>query len=140
MKRTKAYLQIPEAFRGVVFAILICGIFFPSSASEATAHPCRADIRGRITALHPDGGGTGTVLIEGKKEPDTSNDKASVRVTARTRFVNSAGKNVSFASLRVGQRVEARFTGPVAESYPVQAVAAEIWILGTNHPARTRAR
>lgn len=136
MKRTTASLsQISEGFRRVIFPVLICGVFFPSPADEPIAHPRRVDIRGRVAALQADGGGTVTVLIEGEKEPDTSNDKASVRVTAKTRLVNSAGEKVSFAYLRVSQRVEARFTGPVAESYPVQAVAAEIWILGAKQSA-----
>ena len=135
MKRIPVCSQIGEGFRSMVFAVLICGIVIPSSGGEAIARPRRADIRGKLTALHADRGGTGTVLIEGIKEPDTSNDKASVRVTARTRLVNSVGEKVSFAELRVGQRVEASFTGPVAESYPVQAVAGEIRILGVKGTA-----
>ena len=35
----------------------------------------------------------------------------------------------TFEALQVGQKVEAWFTGPVAESYPVQAVASDIVIL-----------
>lgn len=140
MKRTTTCLQIPERFRGVLFPVLICGIFFSSAANEPMVRPRKVDIRGRVAALHADGGGTGTVLIEGEKEPDTSNDKASVRVTTKTRLINSAGEKLSLADLQMGQRVEARFTGPVAESYPVQAVAAEIRILGTNSPRRHSAR
>ncbi|MCI0662531.1 MAG: YobA family protein [Acidobacteria bacterium] len=46
-------------------------------------------------------------------------------------FIEQSGerKASEFAALEVGQRVEARFTGPVRESYPVQADAAEITII-----------
>jgi hypothetical protein len=72
------------------------------------------------------------VLIEGAKEPDTQVDKAVVDITAETNFFIKQGgesKPVELEALKEGQRVEARFTGPVRESYPVQATAAEITIL-----------
>ena len=37
---------------------------------------------------------------------------------------------VTFADLTVGQTVAAWFTGPVAESYPVQVKASQIVIVG----------
>jgi uncharacterized protein DUF3221 len=97
----------------------------------------RIDVRGVITSVTlAEGKGRGKVLarvlIEGAKEPDTQVDKASVTVTAETEvFIKSDGerKPAEFAALKEGQRVEARFTGPVRESYPVQAAAAEIAIL-----------
>jgi hypothetical protein len=100
------------------------------------------DIRGPITSISAPriaaGAGqnfVGTIMIEGKKEPDTNVDKASVRVTPKTRiFREENGKRIeaTFADLQVGQRVTAQFTGPVAESYPVQATAGEIVILSQN--------
>ena len=36
---------------------------------------------------------------------------------------------VTLDALRLGDKVEVRFAGPVAESYPVQARAAEVLIL-----------
>jgi hypothetical protein len=59
-------------------------------------------------------------------------DRASVAVTAATRIVDARSgerRVVTVDALAVGQRVEARFAGPVAESYPVQAVAGEVVIL-----------
>jgi hypothetical protein len=41
----------------------------------------------------------------------------------------AAGK---FTDLKVGQTVEASFTGAVSESYPVQGTASEIVILQTR--------
>ena len=126
----KASKRSSYAWRRIkALAFLIYGISFLSFAAGATAQQRKIDIRGKITALYADRTGTGTVLIAGTDRAETSNDKASVRVTARTRIVNSTGEKISFASLRTGQPVEASFTGPVAESYPVQAVAATIRVV-----------
>jgi endonuclease/exonuclease/phosphatase family metal-dependent hydrolase len=96
----------------------------------------RIDIRGQITNIRrasTDGDKLlGTVLIEGKKEAETQVDKASLRVTNETRIFDARGKErrpASFDDLKIGQKVEARFVGPVMESYPVQAAASEIVIL-----------
>lgn len=95
------------------------------------------DVRGTITRISRAGGEDrdkvlGRVLIEGAKEADTQVDKASVTVKAETElFIMRGGerKPAEFAELKEGQKVEARFSGPVMESYPVQATAAEITIL-----------
>jgi endonuclease/exonuclease/phosphatase family metal-dependent hydrolase len=96
----------------------------------------RIDIRGQITNIRrasADGDKLlGTILIEGKKEADTNVDKANVRVTNETQIFDARGKErrpVSFTNLKIGQKVAARFIGPVMESYPVQATASEIVIL-----------
>jgi beta-N-acetylhexosaminidase len=113
----------------LIFAYLLEGIQSFSSS--------RIDVRGVITSVtRAEGEGRGKVLarvfIEGTKELDTQVDKANVTVTAETEvLINRGGerKPAEFAALKEGQRVEARFTGPVRESYPVQADAAEITIL-----------
>lgn len=74
----------------------------------------------------------GTILIEGAVEKDTKFDKASVTVKDNTRIFKREGESyrpVAFDYLKVGQRVQARFTGPVLESYPVQTTASEIVVL-----------
>jgi hypothetical protein len=113
----------------LIFACLLEGVQSFSSS--------RIDVRGVITSVtRAEGKGPGKVLahvfIEGAKEPDTQVDKASVTVKAETKvFINRDGerKPAEFAALKEGQKVEARFTGPVRLSYPVQADAAEITIL-----------
>lgn len=116
---------------GLIPLLLGCG---PSGATPATG----ADIRGTITNLHQadaqsrEGGIVGSVLIEGVIEEDTQFDRASVTITDKTRIFEQKGEErraVTFESLAIGQRVEARFTGPVLESYPVQVRASEIVIL-----------
>lgn len=103
----------------------------------AQAHSAsQVDIRGAITHLHSaqgeSGKSLGSVLIEGVKESDTQFDKASVQVTTETKLFIKQGKErraTEFAALKEGQKVEASFSGPVMESYPPQATAAEITIL-----------
>ncbi len=91
------------------------------------------DIRGVITSISRGSGDIiGSVRIEGAIEPDTGYDKAVVRVESDTRILRQVGnatQELTFDDLRVGQTVEAWFTGPVAESYPVQAKASQIVIL-----------
>ena len=95
----------------------------------------RVDIRGVVASVQPaDGTGAdndilGWVLIEGEREKDTQFDKADVAITEKTRILERSGgvlTESTFGSLREGLSVEATFTGPVAESYPVQATAEEI--------------
>jgi hypothetical protein len=95
------------------------------------------DVRGKITSISVSAtkAALGTVVIEGKMKKDTSVDKASARVTAKTSILRMEnGKKVAgkFGDLKVGQSVEASFTGPVSESYPVQGTASEIVILQTR--------
>jgi hypothetical protein len=98
-----------------------------------------ADIRGKITNVSPanspnPGANLGSVRVEGVKTRDTNVDKAVMRVMDRTRlFKMEDGKKVEakFEDLKVGQTVEGTFSGPVAESYPVQGTAAELVILTT---------
>ena len=111
--------------------------------------PWRVDIRGLVTAIQKTdaennrtlafGRTIGSILVEGAIEDDTTFDKARIRVTDKTRiFQKERGERhaVTFDSLKIGKalaKVEVQFTpGPVAESYPVQATAAEIVILSQS--------
>ncbi len=111
--------------------------------------PWRVDIRGLVTAIQRTdaqnsrnlafGRTIGSILVEGAIEDDTTFDKARIRVTDKTRiFQQERGERhaVTFDSLKIGKvlaKVEVQFTiGPVAESYPVQATAAEIVILSQS--------
>jgi len=124
-------IRLSVSLIGLISLLLGCG---PSGATPSTG----ADIRGTITdilqadAQSREEGIIGSVLIEGVIEEDTEFDKASVTITDKTRVLEQKGEDrlsVTFESLKIGQRVEARFTGPVMESYPVQATASEIVIL-----------
>jgi len=74
----------------------------------------------------------GAMEIEGALEADTRYDKASIRITDKTKFFlvyDGERTPASFADLKPGQKVEVNFTGPVAESSPVQTTAGEVMIL-----------
>jgi hypothetical protein len=107
----------------------------PAPGDDATALDARsgiparaADISGTLTSVTPSSGDMlSRVRIEEKPDQPSGDNKALVRVTARTRIlkrVGSAVRRAAVADLRAGARVDAWFTGPVAESYPVQAEGA----------------
>ena len=107
-----------------------------TSAGQGDAD--KVDIRGLITQASPakedaqKKGLLGSIRVEGAKEKDIGYDKASVRVTDKTKIEKLVGKErkpARFDDLKKGCKVQALFTGPVAESYPVQATAKEILIL-----------
>ncbi len=104
-----------------------------TNGGDAAPSPSDPHIRGVITSIS-DGSGdvVGSVRIEGDIAQDTTYDKAVVRVEGDTLLFRQAGNammEVTFADLTVGQTVEAWFTGPVAESYPVQVKASQIVIV-----------
>lgn len=110
----------------------------PASPLQTTPTGKEAHIRGNITVILQadlqgrERGIIGTVLIEGVMEKDTEYDRASVTITNKTRILEQEGqvyRSKTFNDLKAGQKVQARFTGTVLESYPVQATAIEIVIL-----------
>jgi hypothetical protein len=100
--------------------------------------PEKADIRGAITKVNASDddvkkkGILGTLLVEGTKERTTNYDKASVKISNKTKILKQDGKErkeAKFEDLKKGCKVQIDFTGPVAESYPVQATAGTVIIL-----------
>jgi hypothetical protein len=115
---------------------LLLFVLFAACAGPRQEPPQKdlPDIRGVVTSLARGGKGdaAATLRIAGSKQADTRYDKAVVTLTAETRIYQREpyGRGlVPLEALRLGDKVEVRFAGPVAESYPVQARAAEILIL-----------
>jgi len=70
----------------------------------------------------------GSIVVE--EEGNSKNyGRASVRLTKNTLLIDENDNQISIEALAVGQRVALRFTGAVAESSPVQAVAKKLQIL-----------
>lgn len=98
----------------------------------------KMDVRGDITQITKSDskGVLGIILVEGELQEDTKVDKASVTVTDKTKIFAEGNQEVledaSFSLLQAGQLVEVEFTGPVRESYPVQATAKTIVIKSTQ--------
>jgi hypothetical protein len=88
-------------------------------------------IRGVITSAAPDGGSTldgvrGSVRVESGHPEPGSYDKAVVAWDSATRIARRDGTPAAADELARGVTVSVWFTGPVRESYPVQAVAGLI--------------
>jgi hypothetical protein len=69
------------------------------------------------------------LLVVADPQSSSSVDRASVRVTADTIVWTAEGVRGTAADLAAGEQVAVWFTGPVAESYPVQATAGVIQVL-----------
>lgn len=94
-------------------------------AGIASGIPVEApSIRGQITAMPA----TGSLLIEADPAQASGSDKAAVRLAADARVWHRDGRAATADDLAVGQTVSAWFTGPVRESYPVQADARVVVI------------
>ena len=86
---------------------------------------------GRTTGDRSVAGQIGVVLVEENPEEEAGSQKDSVTVTRTTRLVGRGAQDpvsIGFDDLEVGQRAEAWYTGPIAESYPRQATARVILV------------
>lgn len=115
----------------MLVAALVLALTACSTAGPPTEDP---SIRGVVSTVDLNAGGTGSILVEGALEDDTSYDRASVGITSSTRVFADDGTRAQAGDIAVGSRVEVWFTGPVAESYPVQATASDVRILGGDVP------
>jgi len=114
---------------GCIALLTACGAPAPETKS--------ADVRGVVVSLARgghggQGGEIGTLRIEGGQQADTRYDKAVVTITPATRIyqrVPDGRSPVPFENLRLGDKVEVRFTGRRVESQPVQGTAGEVLIL-----------
>jgi hypothetical protein len=134
--RALAALAVLVALWAAVAVVAGCG--GPAGGGTSSPTPSangRADITGvvrELTRTGADDDGWPVLLVVGDSSAADSVDRASVRVTAGTTVWGPAGEGreeLSAADLAVGERVAVWFTGPVAESYPVQATAGDIEIL-----------
>ena len=81
-------------------------------------------IRGQVTAREA----LDRIRIEADPGAASGSDKAVVTLTLASRVLHRDGRAASTNDLTVGCTVSAWFTGPVRESYPVQAEAATVVI------------
>lgn len=117
----------------IVLAVILL-IAFPAIAvyNNFVREPIsdKVDIRGIITNITVNNSEEGFILVEGEIEEDTSYDKASIRVDGSTIInVSTTTTKLQLSDLKVGDKVEVGFKGPVAESYPVQTKAGHITVL-----------
>jgi hypothetical protein len=119
-------------------ALLLIGLAAPVVGQDPDKEE-KVSIRGMPASVSPADddakktGVLGTVLMEGRKDKDTQYDKAMVKVTKATKIFQQVGRELkpaSFDDIKPGVKMEIQFQGPVAESFPVQATAGKIVILG----------
>lgn len=117
-----------------ILLILMLAVGMLTACNNGKSPLDTVDVRGDITQIiNSDTKEVlGLILVEGDLEEDTKVDKASVTVTDKTKIFAEGNQDVledaNFSLLRAGQLVEVEFTGPVRESYPVQATAKTIVI------------
>lgn len=115
------------------FGVMIsaCSPSAPNTAApDVTASIPRTapSIIGQVTAIT-----LPTVLVEENPGPTQESAKASVRITDITQVLHADKGVTDITELRVGQRVKVWFTGPIMESYPVQAIGGVIVIQPSSH-------
>lgn len=117
--------------RAAVFISLAAALVLGIAACTPTVPDADPSIRGAITTRTAADGG-GQLLVEAGSGPRYDYDKASVRVTENTKILRATGtgryERTTFDELTEGRTVKMWFTGPVAESYPVQATAGVVLI------------
>jgi hypothetical protein len=117
-----------------LLALLLVAAIILTACGSASVPSEPPGITGTITTLQPSGGAYSDVrvvmLVEGGEQPAGAvSDRANVTVTDATNVFDAAGALSSWESLAQGQKVEVWFTGPVAESYPVQGGAGAVRIV-----------
>lgn len=130
-------------FSALLILLVISLTFFTGCCPNQLTPPnsdAQVDIRGTILNINPaqvNSNILGTIYVEGPLYEDTFYDKASIKITSSTLIYqvdNQLSSNdqfvqIPFSVLQTGMMVEVTFTGPVLESYPVQATAKKVLVL-----------
>jgi hypothetical protein len=130
-------------FSALLILLVISLTFFTGCCPNQLTPPnldAQVDIRGTILNINPAQANSnilGTIYVEGPLYEDTFYDKASIKITSSTLIYqvdNQLSSNdqfvqIPFSVLQTGMMVEVTFTGPVLESYPVQATAKKVLVL-----------
>jgi len=100
--------------------------------SSPKALDTEADFTGWVTEIHPIGenGTLGQILVE--DQSDKLVDKYMVTIKDETLIFKQDGENlhqVAFAALETTQQVQIWVSGPIMESFPMQATAQQVVIV-----------
>ena len=108
---------------------LVLSLAVLGMASPALAQSNGNSIRGEITEVSRS---AQVVLVEEDPSDESGSAKGEFAVDGETEILEQRDGDlapIAFEKLRVGQVVEATYSGPVAESYPTQGIAGRIVIL-----------
>lgn len=111
----------------VIFTLILVGCNQSLGKNEEN----RIGIRGEIKQIAwNDDKEISHLYVEGIKEEDTDYDKANIKITDKTKFIQKGSNHeLSETKLQQGMKIEVIFEGAVAESYPVQGTAKEVRIV-----------
>lgn len=124
MTRIRAHLVSALLFSAMISFGCSPAVTDPSISDATAAIPrTTPSIIGLITAI-----ALPTIVVEEKPTEPHGSAKASVRITDGTQVLRRGEGVVGATKLQVGQQVKVWFTGPVMESYPLQATAGVIVI------------
>ena len=103
----------------------------PASPSPSAPPLSPADITGSVKDLSVGAGGDALPVLLVAASPGNAGsvEGAQMRVTKDTVVWTAAGVRGNAADLAEGEQVGVWFSGPVAESYPVQASAGAVLVL-----------
>ncbi|MDZ4178065.1 MAG: DUF3221 domain-containing protein [Coriobacteriia bacterium] len=118
----------------ILVALLLTTLL--AGCSDAPRRPVEApSIRGTVFSLDRLESGEASLLVVADDDVvATAYDRAVVRVTQATEILDAGGNKRTTEYIRNGLRVEVWFVGGVAESYPVQATAGTIAVIGEKAP------
>lgn len=126
--------------------LLAVALAIGAACATKVALPTREpEVRGVVTAVTPaDAGETGserlgTLRVEENPADSSGSAKWVLTITGNTIVLMRPGEMTepaSFQRLVIGQRVDAWVTGPVAESYPMQATASHLLVRDSGSVAR----
>lgn len=128
--RNKLKIIIPILIIIIIIAV-ISAIYVLNKNNENSDQNAAAttDIRGLIRAIDKDENKTtGSIYVEGAITPDSQYDRAVIRITEDT-VIEKNGVKVTIEDINANDVVQVKFTGTIAESYPIQATASYINII-----------
>ncbi len=108
----------------LVMLVALSGASCTKTAVELPDTP--PSIAGTITSVDIDGEHLASLRVEAVPGEEAGSDKAMVRIEQGTHLLNASGQKIGLSQFKVGRKVRAWFTGPVRESYPVQADASTL--------------
>jgi hypothetical protein len=114
-------LTVADLLTAPVFLLLAC-----SPAGQRGVPTEEPYIRGTITDVQAEG-----FLVEEDPTEVAGSPKAWLNFAQETRVVDASGAEAGVGELTVGRQVSVWVSGPVLESYPVQATAGTVVLEGS---------
>ena len=123
MRRLAQPLLVAASFAACIACA--CSVHDSRGAMSASSMPAGpASIRGTVTAVEA----PQRIRVEADPAAASGSDKAVVTLGRDTRILHRDGRATGASDIAAGSVVSVWFTGPVRESYPVQADAGTVVI------------